>query len=231
MLPAIGAIARLTYSWQAQGATISRMIKKILLALAALLVILLAVVWLVGSALLFDNPEPRAPWVEDPVQGVSTPAHWALGERRFAGLFTPLAEDDPAPLPLAEYLALPQPQRGKKTPFVERSDDDGEPQRLRVDERLVRVSGERLAGWRMLQELAGLVTPFTERVRQEADAAVAAERQAELAAQAEEYEARIRGLRTQLQEETRREIRDRLVQMAGYGASAGGSGQTAGKDA
>jgi hypothetical protein len=40
--------------------------------------------------------------------------------------------------------------------------------------------------------------------------------QAELAAQAEDYEARLRGLRAELQEETRREMRERLLRLAGY---------------
>ncbi|MEH6584580.1 MAG: DUF3604 domain-containing protein [Halioglobus sp.] len=37
------------------------MIKKTLLALSALIVLLLVGVWLVGSAVLFDNPEPQSP--------------------------------------------------------------------------------------------------------------------------------------------------------------------------
>jgi len=167
---------------------------------------------------LGGNPEPRESWSGDN----ATTAHWALGEGRFANLFTALAEDAKEPLPLAEYLGLPSAQRAKHTPFVEQRLDD-ESKRLRVDPRLVQASEERQAVWRMLQELAGEVTPFTERVRREAEAAVADERQAELAAQAADYEAQISALRDQLLEETRYQIRDRLVQMAGYGQPARGA--------
>ena len=118
-------------------------------------------------------------------------------------------------------MLLGKQERRKKTPFVERGNNGGEPQRLRVDDRLVRVSEERQQAWRMLQELAGLVTPFTARVQREAEERVAAEREAELAAQAAEYEARISGLRSEQQQQTRDALRARLMQLAGYRQSKG----------
>ena len=73
----------------------------------------------------------------------------------------------------------------------------------------------------MLQELAGLVTPFTERVRREAEQQVAEERSAELARQAEAYETKIHTLRSDMQKETRQAVRERLMALAGYGRSHG----------
>ncbi len=166
-----------------------------------------------GSRFDLDaNPEPRAPWSGEAL----TPALWALGEGRFAGLFSPLAEDDPEPLALAAYLELDAAGRRRHSPVVEQAANGSAPRRLRVDPALVQAAEQRQQAWRMLQELAGLVTPFTERVREEAEAAVAAERQAELEQQAADYEARIRELREQIQSENREQIRERLLQMAGY---------------
>ncbi len=139
-----------------------------------------------------------------------------MGERRFADYFQPLQEDDAEPTPLAEYLALSERERSKRTAIVEQSSGEGEAQRFRVDPQLVRISEERQQAWRMLQELAGLVTPFTERVQREAQAQVAAEHEAELRAQADDYEQRLSDLRSALQEETRQEMRERLLQLAGY---------------
>ena len=68
----------------------------------------------------------------------------------------------------------------------------------------------------MLQELAGLVTPFTERVRQEAAQQVAEERQAELAERQQAYERRIANLDTEIQQRNRQAVRQRLLQLAGY---------------
>ncbi len=180
---------------------------------------------------LEGNPSPREPWdsmavehplVSDPAAdaGPFTPAHWFLGERRFAGFFSPLDEDAGEALPLTEYLELAEKQRRKKTPFVEKADNGYAAKRLRVDERLVRATEERLHAWRLLQELAGLVTPFTARVQQEAEDRVAAERAAELHAQAQEYEGRIRRLRVEFQEELRQDMRERLMALSGFARAA-----------
>ncbi len=162
------------------------------------------------------------PLVSDPAAdaGPFTPAHWFLGERRFAGFFSPLDEDAGEALPLAEYLELAEKQRRKKTPFVEKADNGFAAKRLRVAERLVRATEERLHAWRLLQELAGLVTPFTARVQQEAEDRVAAERVAELNAQAQEYEGRIRRLRVEFQEELRQDMRERLMALSGFARAA-----------
>ncbi len=180
---------------------------------------------------LEGNPSPREPWdsmavahplASDPAAdaGPFTSAHWFLGERRFAGFFSPLDEDASEALPLAEYLELAEKARRNKTPFIEKADNGYAAKRLRVDARLVRATEERLHAWRLLQELAGLVTPFTARVQQEAEERVAAERAAELSAQAREYEERISRVRAEFQEELRRDMRERLMALSGYARPA-----------
>ena len=164
---------------------------------------------------LEGNTQPHEDWLTEG----HTPAHWALGEQRFAGLFSPFAQDAPNPLPLTDYLALDAAARRRKTPYVEQAVNGGEAQRLGLNPRLLDVAEQRRQAWCMLQELAGLVTPFTERVRQQAEQAVAEEREAELAAQAADHAAQIRNLRQQLQAENRQQIRDRLMGLAGYKAS------------
>ncbi|MCB1904600.1 MAG: hypothetical protein KDI18_11035, partial [Gammaproteobacteria bacterium] len=91
--------------------------------------------------------------------------------------------------------------------------------RQRVKEPLVQVCEERLQAWRTLQEVAGLVTPFTQRIEQQAQQAVAAAHQAELEQMQSSYEARIRELKQELLEQSRAEIKARLMAMAGYGLS------------
>ncbi len=183
---------------------------------------------LFGSRLdLGGNPDSLEPWA-DSAQGVlATPAHWALGEQRFAHLLSPLAEDAPQPTTLADYLALNVQQRRGRTPFVERDTGAGEARRLLVDGRLVRVCAERQQAWRVLQELAGLVTPFTARIQREAEERVAAEHQAELDALEADYQHRLQALRARYQEEIRHDIRERLMVLAGYGGASQGAEQGA----
>jgi len=188
---------------------------------------------------LAANPEPSALWERGTTQpadrhptptmakeatlpdAAMTPARWALGEARFRHWFEPLAEDAADPLPLDAYLELAESERRGRTPYV----SQGQPQRdlvhYRVAPELVAVCRERRDAWRLLQELAGLVTPFTERVRREAEERVAAERRAELEAQAAVYEQKLADLRAQLQQELRGDIRERLMDLAGYRHQAG----------
>ena len=168
---------------------------------------------------LTGNPEPGCDWLTGDSGKPLTTAAWALGERRFNQCFTPLQSDAAEALPLDEYLALARENRAGRTPFVPVKSGDRDAFRQRVKEPLVQVCEERLQAWRTLQEVAGLVTPFTQRIEQQAQQAVAAAHQAELEQMQSSYEARIRELKQELLEQSRAEIKARLMAMAGYGLS------------
>jgi pyruvate-ferredoxin/flavodoxin oxidoreductase len=172
-----------------------------------------------GSRLSLEgNPQPLASWAGDADADTPTPASWALGERRFSACFTRLQEAEPDPLPISEYLALDDSARQNHTPFVSGPGADGSSQRFKVAPDLVGISEERLQTWRVLQEVAGLVTPFTARVEQVARDRVATDHAAELASLRADYEARIEGLQAEMLEKTRIEMRERMMQLAGYAA-------------
>ncbi|MCU7863806.1 MAG: 4Fe-4S binding protein [Candidatus Thiodiazotropha sp. (ex Lucinoma borealis)] len=164
---------------------------------------------------LDDNPDPLEQWVMDHEGRAITPADWVLGEARFTDCYSPLNEGDEG-IGVVEYLAMSEQERNKRVPTVGQHVNGEQVTRVRVDERLLKVIEERQASWRMLQELAGLVTPFTARVQQQEQARVAAAHEADLKALADEYEQRIRELSSQLQQQTRQAMRDRLMQLAGY---------------
>lgn len=180
-----------------------------------------------GSRLSLDgNPQPLAPWAGDAAEDTPTPASWALGERRFSACFTRLQQETPEPLPLADYLALDDAARAGKTPVVDGRAGDGSAVRFKVAPDLVRVCADRQQAWQVLQELAGLVTPFTARVEQSARDQVAAAHEAELASLRADYEARIDALQGEMLEKTRGEMRERMLQLAGY--AAGGKARQGG---
>ena len=172
-----------------------------------------------GSRLSLDgNPMPHAPWAGEGDAPAPTPASWALAERRFSDCFSRLEDDAPDPLPLSEYLALDAAARVGHTPFVSAPEAQGSTGRFRVSADLARVSEERLQSWRVLQEIAGLVTPFTARVEQAAQDRVAADHEAELASLRAEYASRIAALQAEMLQQTRIEMRERMLKLAGYSA-------------
>jgi pyruvate-ferredoxin/flavodoxin oxidoreductase len=167
-----------------------------------------------GSRMSLDgNPAPGDALAADDDGAAPTAADWALGQERFSSLLQPLPPDAPAPIPLREWLDLDEKGRGNKTPYVARPDDEDE-QRFAVAPAMADVADACLANWRTLQEVAGVVTPFTARVEQDVRAAVAAEHQAELDALKQASEAEIRDIREKTQVEIASQIRSRLLQLA-----------------
>jgi len=158
-----------------------------------------------GSRISLDgNPEDKESL---------TLADWALGQDRFAADFETLTADAKSPIALHEWLRLDAKGRNGKTPYVTKVDDDEE-QRLAVSPALAAASRECLANWQTLQELAGIVTPFTERLEQEIRADLAAEHQDELDAQKKAFEAEIEQIQEKTQSEIASKIRSRLMQLA-----------------
>ncbi|MBT7309052.1 MAG: 4Fe-4S binding protein, partial [Gammaproteobacteria bacterium] len=136
---------------------------------------------------------------------VTSVAHWAYYERRFRGLFHPISSEDLAPTPLLEWLSLDQRGQDSKTPTI--SEENME---VAIDLPFARRMGQLLDQWQMLQELAGVVTPFTEQVKQEVESAVAANHQAELDALRESHQQALQALREQLEGEVSQRITSRL---------------------
>ena len=149
----------------------------------------------------------------DDVERPLTLADWALGQTRFAMHFELLAGDAPAPTALYDWLQLDEKGRKGKTPYVSTREDDDE-SRYRVAPALADAAKACIANWQTLQEIAGIVTPFTERLEQEIRDEVAAEHQAELDAQKKAFDAEIREIQEKTQAEIASKIRSRLLQLA-----------------
>ncbi len=170
-----------------------------------------------GSRLSLEgNPEAMADWSVDDNGQAITPAHWALHQKRFAPRLKALAADAPFPTELVKWLALEEEKRSGKTPFIVVFDGEGKEHRYAVEAKLAAMAEDRGHAWRTLQELAGLVTPFTARVEQEARESLAAGHQAELDALKKEYEEKLRALEEGMQGQLHEQITRRLMDLAGY---------------
>jgi len=167
-----------------------------------------------GSRISLDgNPQPAEAMVsEADDERCLTPADWAFGQRRFASCFEPLA-NDAAALALHEWLQLDAKSRQRKTPYLAVGDDDQE-QRYSMTPAMLDETLQCLEVWQTLQELAGIVTPFTERLEQEIRAELAAEHQADLDAVKVKSEEEILLLREKTEAEIASKIRSRLLQLA-----------------
>ncbi len=172
-----------------------------------------------GSRLdISANPDPDSLLLIDDDGKTLTPLDWTSTEHRFAEHFERLTGDDPAPIPANEYLALNQADRAGSTPFV--NVIHGEEQtRFRVGNALIEDTEHRLRLWRTLQELAGVVTPFTKQVREAAERDVAQLHEEAITQVKSEYEAKLAQLRAEYDADATRRVTDGLLALAGHGSN------------
>ena len=79
---------------------------------------------------------------------------------------------------------------------------------------MLRAAEHCIDNWRTLQELAGVVTPFTRKLEEEIRAEVEAEHQAELDAQKQAAAAELKEVRQKTQAEIAATMRSRLLELA-----------------
>ncbi len=171
---------------------------------------------------LEGNPEIRGDWARDASGLPLSPAHWMLTEERFAAQLPLLAPARPQPTPFLEWLELPTHTRHGRTPFI--LDGAEKPQRREVTPVLAAAAEERLRTWRTLQELAGVVTPFTARVREQLEAELEARHAKELSELRTRHAAELEEARVATEQQLGARVRESLLQLAGYGPGGGRTG-------
>jgi pyruvate-ferredoxin/flavodoxin oxidoreductase len=181
-----------------------------------------------GLRLSLDgNPEPEADFArleleyrdDGESKALALPvtfAHWALGQGRFAAHFTRIA---PAVggMPLDEWLGATPDLRAGKPAFIRSVDPQGDLVHYRVSDAMANAASRAHEAWRVLQELSGLVTPFTAALRKRLEAELAEAHEGEIARVKAEYEERLGRLAEEHHAETAARLRERLLQLSGFG--------------
>lgn len=161
---------------------------------------------------LTGNPAVNRSWVDDDGAPV-TPLAWMREGERFADwTLTVSGTPDPADaVPLKDWLQLDLSRRGEIPPYVPLPDGSGS---LVCSERTASGICRREAAWRSLQEIAGVVTPFTEQVRRQAEDDLRAEHQRELETLRAGLETQLEALRGQQGQAQVQALRERLITLA-----------------
>jgi hypothetical protein len=163
---------------------------------------------------LDGNPSPGTLLLSD-ADDAPEPASWAAPERRYAASFAAPADDGPGGPPMTRWIHESPDARGVTEPTVPGPNGV----RLGVGETLRRAAERRLGHWRTLQELAGIETPFTDRVRSRITSETESAHRAALDDLRREYEARLDEQRRTLDAAQVGRLRERLLQLAGYDPS------------
>lgn len=147
--------------------------------------------------------------------------HWARGEGRFSAWFRPYRSDMGKAISLPEYLQLSESDRKRHTPVMALGGDE----EVAIAAQMIKMAAECERNWRTLQELAGVVTPFTEQVRSNLQQEMQQQHQQELDQLRHDYEAKLAAQQQSLQGDFAQQLRDRLVTLAGYSHSQNQNGE------
>lgn len=180
-----------------------------------------------GNCLNLDNnPDAGSLLCKNSTGKTVTPLDWAVTEKRFAQYFTKIdPAADAAPTSAADYLMLSKTDRQGKTPYIfTASPDNDELIKLKVDAELIKDADNRLRLWKTLQEFAGVVTPFTQQVKQQLENELAQNHANELAQLENFYKDKIAQLQTQFETQATIRIKNRLMELAGYKVNDNGRG-------
>jgi len=161
---------------------------------------------------LDGNPAPDAA-LAGAADEDADPASWAAGEERYRPGLEPV-EGEPGP-PFSTWSTLSPDARSASLPTVPGPNGG----RSGVGATLREAALRRLDHWRTLQELAGIETPFTARVRDRVVSESEDRHREAIEALRREYEARLAEQRASLDAEQVERLRDRLLQLAGYDPS------------
>jgi pyruvate-ferredoxin/flavodoxin oxidoreductase len=175
-----------------------------------------------GSRITLEgNRDIEHPWLavdESTTEGhgdITRWSEWLLHESRFNHWLRPLSSEDPAAVKLVDYLELDSAARAKKCAIIEVAGE-----RRFIEPEMVTVIEQCHRRWRMLQELAGVVTPFTAQVRAKAEAEIAGQHQSEMEQLRHNYEQQLTDLQQNFKAETAQRLRESLMTIAGYNVDA-----------
>jgi pyruvate-ferredoxin/flavodoxin oxidoreductase len=164
-----------------------------------------------GSRLsLGGNPAVDAAWARSDDDNMLTAADWALGETRFSDAF--VSDEGSDGIPVAQWSTLSPGERGARTPTVPGPNGRA----LAVGGSLSAAVRRHLEHWTTLQELAGVVTPFTAEVREQVEQELRDAQRAEIESLKSRHAVELTELRRSETAAQATRLRERLLQMAGF---------------
>ena len=160
---------------------------------------------------LAGNPDAAETWSTAEGETV-TVADWALTEQRYDKHFLAVGELAAQHVNLSEYLLADENGRRGKVPVVRQSLGDQE-RAYEISDDMITMVERCRDNWLTLQELAGIVTPFTDAVEARIRETVQAEHCAAIAALRSEYEEKISKLSADVKAEMAGRLQNQLMSM------------------
>jgi pyruvate-ferredoxin/flavodoxin oxidoreductase len=116
-------------------------------------------------------------------------------------------------IPVAEYLELETAQKSDRSPVIIRRGKEGL-NYYKVSDKVVQMTREVLNNWRSLQEFAGYISPFAEKLRKELNAQSEKEFEDKIAMLKKSHEEELNNLEAEHLEKIREQLKQKLVTLS-----------------
>ncbi|MFC1744309.1 4Fe-4S binding protein [Candidatus Riflebacteria bacterium] len=148
-------------------------------------------------------------------------ADWAVTQARFKGHFNEIIEEKEGMLPLSDYLCLPEDKKKSCQPFIiiEKQAKTG---RFLPSAEIVAASETVYSTWKILQEIAGVQSPFVDRIRDKIQKEESVKKDEALRQLKLQYESEIKKIESEKSTRSVLKLREKLMTLSGFGSNASG---------
>jgi pyruvate/2-oxoacid:ferredoxin oxidoreductase alpha subunit/ferredoxin len=178
-----------------------------------------------GAIHLENNPSLKENWVEEEVTGSNetknkytiTWADWAHTQSAWKSHFKLIEEESSITL-IPEYLKLNATSRDDRIPAIMRADAKGV-KYFAVTNKVIEMTEIVLSHWNMLQELAGVLTEFPTRLKEEITKEIKAEYEIKATEIQKEYEVKLKEMEASQAEILRQKLKEKLIALSSMAQS------------
>ena len=175
-----------------------------------------------------ENPEPYGDFVsvrlEQEKDGgitshtyIMTFADWAFQQRELEKHFVLMDDAERRGIPVNEYILMAPDSRSDKIPFILRPNDEGKLVKYAISETIAKAAEAANTSWNTLREMAGMVTPYPEKLKERIDEEWAAKQASALEQAKAEYEEKLKQQENTQLEQIKKKLSDKLMALSGYG--------------
>lgn len=178
-----------------------------------------------GAIHLENNGAFKNNWVEEEVvvspgntaEYTVTWADWAFTQSVWKSQFKPV-EEEATIIMIPDYLKLNAASRNERIPVIMRADASGE-KYYAVTKKVIEMTEIALSHWNTLQELAGVLTEFPTRLKEEITQEMQAEYEIKVIGIKKEYEAKLKEMEASQAEILRKKLKEKLIALSSMAQS------------
>lgn len=172
---------------------------------------------------LSANPEPYEEYVitkneqgNHSVNYIMTFADWAFLQPNLKNHFSLMDDKERRGVGVSEYIAMAPNMRSDKIPFILGAEGEDRPVKYAVSETIAKAAEAAHAAWNTLREIAGMLTPYPQKLKERIDEEWSLKHAAEMEQLKSDYEEKLRQQESKQLEQVKQKLSDKLMALSGY---------------